>query len=119
MIGEFLGRNYNTDALIILIIGLIIPIALKFIYHIIKKLMHRIIHYAIGRYKNYKRLAQGRYNINELIQIEEKPENERSEKEKRALNEHYANMKKTRKEINNYVSKIQDFNKKITDMVNK
>lgn len=115
MMGEFLNRNNNTDALIILIIGMIIPIASKFIYHTIKKLTHRIIHYTIGRYKNHKRIKRGDYNMGEIKQIQKKPENERTEKEKLALHKWNAITAEINKSISKQADAMQVLNEKLSN----
>lgn len=104
MIVDFLNRNNNTDTLIILIIGMIIPIVSNFIYHTIKNLTHKMIAIILYKYKNYKRLKRGDYNMGEIIQIEEKPENKRTEKEKFALHK----WNETKAEINKSISKQAD-----------
>ncbi|MSS07067.1 hypothetical protein FYJ38_00240 [Clostridium sp. WB02_MRS01] len=104
MVVDFLNRNNNTDTLIILLIGMIIPPFTKIIYHSLKNLSSKMILIIVCKYKNYNRFKRGDYNIGEIIQIEEKPENKRTEKEKIAL--HKWNV--TKSEINKSISKQAD-----------
>lgn len=113
MIVDFLNRNNNTDTLIILIIGMIIPIVSKFICNTIKKLTHKMSAIILYKYKNYKRLKRGDYNINEIIQIGEKPENKRTEKEKIALHEWNVTKAEFNKSISKQADAIQALSEKL------
>lgn len=104
MVVDFLNRNNNTDTLIILLIGMIIPPVSKIIYHSLKNLCNKMIYIIVCKYKNYNRLKRGDYNINKIIQIEENPENKRTEIEKIAL--HRWNV--TKAEINKNIGKQAD-----------
>lgn len=119
MIYDFLNRNNNLDSLIILAIGIIIPLVSKLIFSLASKVIKKLGHIIKYECSNFKRRMTGKYTLYEIEKIQEKPENKRSKKEQKALDEYEEIMNNIGEKTKDFSSKIKAMNNEFSNLINK
>lgn len=102
MIKDFLNRNNNLDAIILIFIGMLITLLVEILYSICKKTFLFSFKYLNKNYRNFVRKRKGNYTLNEIEVILKKPENKRNKKEKMAI-ESFDELNKLTEETRNVI----------------